>query len=650
MFESKTGLILLYLGLVGTVCLWPFLLQLRRHRSGSVFPALLGMALAAGAAALLVARGVAGPLAPVGLAPVMVLPLLAAGLPAVLAGLSALVVLSGTVWWAPATELGVGQAAVFVLAGLGAAALPRLGGGREGLPKWPALAFLAGVGLAGALATGVFSAPGPFMALWHHWSAYVAPAEALLAGGMPFRDFPVQYGMGPTLLIALACGTDCWPGTYALIAATNVAYLLAMGACVVLQMRQAPRGVALLALLALVASVMFWTGYPPDFIGWLVTPSVGGMRFLPLALLLLHILRREVAGEGNDMPRPDWAGHALWLFGLAWSPEAGFFVSLVWWPYLALRQAQARTGSWPVLAALLAGAMRAVVATAAGVAVLVIVFRLAFGGWPSLFGFLAYVRNPPGVLHPNPLGPVWLIPAAVAAALAAMSRTDERGLRTGFASLAALLAAASYYLGRSHDNNVLNLLPFLVLALVPAAASAASGVLQGFSRSVMAGLVAWIATFGHGSWNEAWRSGRWADLGPSHLLRQIRLEDPDAQVLFDRAMAAAGTPAPAADAVAALRAIGGEAAPVWVHGYRLLPGLPAGRGWTGVNNIGNYGELPSAVIEHFVRQGRDSYARPGWILVDRSYPAPWMEHYRGAYDIAEERVFGGYTAYRLIPR
>lgn len=647
MFESKSALILSYLGLVGTACLWPFLLQIRpRWPWGRALQILLWTALPVGAVLLLANRGAVGMLAPVVLASVIVLPLFRLGVPAVLAGICGVVFLSTLLWWAPAAELSLAQGLAFVLIGLGAALLPWLSPTREGLPTWPSLALLAAAGLAAVLGTGVFSVPVPFLSLWHHWGAYVAPAEALLAGGVPFRDFTVQYGMGPTLLLAGLCGSDCWPGMFGAVAAVNLIHLFALGGCVLLLTRRFPRGLALLALLAMMVSALVWTGYPPNWMGWMIAPSVGGMRFAPLSLLLLHILWTEAGDRPNDA-----VGHSLWLFGLAWSPETGFFCSLVWWPYLALREAQLRTGTWPVILALIAGGARAVLATLAGLALLVVVFRLGFGDWPSIYGFLAYVRNPPGVLPPNALGPVWLVPITAGLALFAASRADGRGVRTIFVCLAAFLGTVSYYLGRSHDNNVLNLLPFMVLALVAAMGAGPSSLVSGFSRTVMCGLVALIVPFGHDAWNEAAGSSRWRDAGSSRLLAQMRLEDDESQRLVDRGMAAIMTAwAPAADASTALRALDGEAAPVLITAFPLLPRVQAGRAWTGVNSLANYGDLPPSVIEHFVRRGAAAYRRAGWLLVDQTQPGPWLDYFRAAYDVAEERGFGGFTAYRLVPR
>ncbi|MBR0644713.1 hypothetical protein [Plastoroseomonas hellenica] len=645
LIEGKDVLILAYLVLVVATCLWPFLLLARPRMPSPIMPTLFCAGLVTGAGTLLAVRGIGGPLSPVVLALILILPLLPSAGAMILSGLAALPLVAGATWWDPAAGLESSRVLAFVLLGLAAAALPRLRVA-DGLPRWAVLAMLALASALLMLATAPFSVPLAFRTLWHHWGAYIAPAEALLAGGVPFRDFPVQYGIGPTLVIAALCRTDCWPGTYWAVVVANLLYLLALGGCVLLLTRQSPRGVAALALLALAASVLFWTGYPPDFMGALAVPSVAGLRFLPLALLLLQILRSEDAGRPSGL-----TGHALWLFSLAWSPEAGFFALLVWWPYLALRRAQASAGSWSVMLVLLDGALRAVLALCLAGATLALLFRLVFGDWPSMFGFLAYVRNPPGNLPPNLQGPLWLMLAAVAAGLVAMSRSDPRRSRMAFVCTTALVAVSAYYLGRSHDNNILNLFPFLVVALVAPASSGMPDALLGFSRTVMAGLVAWIATFGIGGWRQAWQTGHGMDIGPLHLLYQMRLVDAEAQALIDTWTAMLpDRSAPTADAAAALRSLPGTTAPVLVSAPMLLPRTTAGRAWTGVNNLANYGLLPAPVIEHFVRRGAETYRLPGWLVVDQLQAGPWLNYFRTAYDVAEERAFGGYIAYRLLPR
>jgi hypothetical protein len=649
MLTDKTELLLLYLGLLVTVCGLPFLLLLKlRFPAGRFAPALSSAALAAGGVALLLARGVPVWWSPVLLSVVLVLPLLPLGIGAVVSGLAALPMLAGMVWWAPSLELSPMRVAWFVALGSLAAWLPRLLPQTTGMPSAWALLGLALLGLTSVAFTGVFTTPTAFWALWHHWGAFTAPSEAMLAGAVPFRDFPVQYGMGPTLLIALLGREDPWQGTYFASALTQLLYLLAMGGCVLAVLRDAPQGRVLLALATMGSAVLLWTGYPPDFLGPLATPSVGGMRFLPLALLLLVILRHEAAGSA-----PGLFGHALWFLALLWSPEAGFHATLVWWPYLVLREAQQADSRLQVLRALLWGAARAVAALVLAIAVLALLFRLGFGDWPSLFGFLTYVRSPPGILQPNPVGPVWLMLAAILTGLVGLASGDARGMRTGFVCLAALVGVGSYYLGRSHDNNLLNLLPFLVLALVPLLRAGMPAAPGGFSCVVMAGLVAWSASFGLGAWRSAWERGEARRLGPAEMLDQMRLATPSSQALLDAWMAPLGVAAaPMSDAAAALdwlRSI--EAGTPLVVNVAMISvrGVP-GPAWTGMTNLATYGNIPLDMISHFIHRGAEGFRRPGWLLVDRGQAGPWLERFTGAYSVSEAHMFGGYTAYRLVPR
>lgn len=70
--------------------------------------------------------------------------------------------------------------------------------------------------------TGILVDDNALLTQWHHWSAYIAPAELLLSGATIFHDFPVQYGLGPTTLIASFCGYDCWVGMYFIAGLTTL--------------------------------------------------------------------------------------------------------------------------------------------------------------------------------------------------------------------------------------------------------------------------------------------------------------------------------------------------------------------------------------------------------------------------------------------
>jgi hypothetical protein len=376
----------------------------------------------------------------------------------------------------------------------------------------------------------------------------------------------------------------------------------------------------------------------------MMTPSVDGMRFLPLALLMLAIFR------GEAVERPILGlGYALWLFGLAWSPEAGAYTTIVWFPYLALRAAQKeRSGSPGAIAGVaFCGAAMAVVAPAVGFAILTLAFRARFGDRPSVSGFLTYMRNPPGILPPNPLGPIWLIaPPLVGIGAIALTRADPRALRTGAVSLLGLVAVISYYLGRSHDNNVINLFPIVVLLTASVLSVALPPFLDGFSKMVLVGIAAWPMAFGLQSWALAAQSGEAIALGPARMLNRFQLPEPDAWALLDACLVGLpGRHAAAADAGAALAWLTEQGAgpPLVINQGLILPRNSVGVEWTGVNNLANFDLLPREFVARFIQSGAVSFHRQGW-LVDREQPGDWLALFRSAYEVAGERAFGGYTA------
>jgi hypothetical protein len=444
MIEGKSTLLALWLAMLAAVCALPFAILISgapKAWAARLAPPALSATLLFGGATLLWLGALHGPpvpTSPLVLSLAFLAPPLMAGRDGLVAlgGLAALPLLATATWWAPDMALGLPGSLAFLIVGLLAAALPRAPLQAAGLPLAPALAAALGLGVVSAILLGQFGSPLLFEAIWHHWGAYVAPAQAMIAGGVPFRDFPVQYGMGPTLLIAALSNGDLWFGTYLATALANTLYLLAMVACVGLALRTSRRGTALLAALAMACAVLAWTGYPPDLGGPMITPSVDGMRFLPLALLILAMF------SGEAVERPILGlGYALWLFGLAWSPEAGVYATVVWFPYLALRMAQKKDLRSPgaVALAALRGAAVAAAAVALGFAFLTLAFRARFGDWPSPSGFLTYIRNPPGVLPPNLLGPIWLIVAALGIGAIALTRADGRGLRCSDFSPSALI-------------------------------------------------------------------------------------------------------------------------------------------------------------------------------------------------------------------
>jgi len=288
--------------------------------------------------------------------------------------------------------------------------------------------------------------------LAHHWGAFIGPALQLRAGLVPFYDMPLQYGLGPTLAIAAACrgpteeGVACWRGMQGLVVGADLASLLLM-----LRMALAtavPRGPAWRCAVVVIvfAAGLLWPGNPAEGSSVLATPSVGGMRFLPTLLVAaLLFFARPAAALAALVP------------AVLWSPESAAMSGTVW-----VLCETARVGLQRAL-------VRAGLVLAGGHAGLVLLHRAAFGVWMDPLAFAEYVLHVPGPLPINPFSDALLLAAVLGLGGWLMARApDPLTARRDRAATALLFATASYWLGRSHPNNVCNLAPFLVLVAVRA--------------------------------------------------------------------------------------------------------------------------------------------------------------------------------------
>jgi len=576
---------------------------------------------------------------------ILLLPLLNLGVSALLGGIAAVLLFAPVTWWAPNLQLGPAAAVLFVLLGGGAAYLPGLGAAATAHKPAPSILPTMVVSLLIGLAVGLFTAPfgsrEPIYFAWHHWGAYLAPVEAWLAGGLPYRDFPVQYGIGPTALLAAVCGSDCWRGIFGATILADALYFSVLAGCAVILTAGRSRGLRWLALAALWCASFLWTAFPADLGSTAMTPSVAGLRFLPIAVLLLHILSAEQSGKRND-----WVGHAIWLCDLFWSPEGAFFGTMMWWPYLAMRDASSASTPRERWTALLRGALRGLIALAAGLVFLSLALWLLSAGAARPTDFLAYILYPPGPLPINPVGTAWLALAAILLALHALIGTGRStGSRSLYACLLGFLAAGTYFLSRSHDNNILNLFPLLVILLIaslktdgPAGERPIFG--EAFVRTALAAMVAFVAAAGWTSWAEGARTEGLFNIGPSRLIAHFTAQPGTRpQMLSSDALRG----------LAYLRSRNAGAI-VLLDENRLIPTHSVGDSWTGVNNAANFEPLPRALITRFVCRGSETYRRPGWLLVDERKYSAWVPLFQAGYEIGDEVGFGTYRAYHLSPR
>jgi hypothetical protein len=436
-------------------------------------------------------------------------------------------------------------------------------------------------------------------ALAHHWGAFIGPALQLKAGLVPFYDMPLQYGLGPTLAIAAACrGTDCWQGMEGIVIVADLA-----SALLVLSMALAtaePRGMRWRCTVTIIvfAASFLWPGTPSEGSSVLATPSVGGIRFLP-AVLVASLLY---------FARPAAAAVAL-VPAVLWSPESAAMSLAVFGLSETARIGLART-LW-----------RSGGLLTACYAALILAHRAVSGVWMDPLAFAEYVRHVPGALPVNPFGDALLLAAVLGLGgwLIVHRSPDPVTARRDRTATALLFAAASYWLGRSHPNNVCNLAPFLALVALRVLDRPAD------DRSALAGatafgLAASVAALAMSPWTIRPYESRWV-VDIRTVVAAFRVLEPD--ILRIRQQIANPNGLGIAD-----------------FGPDYLRHPTEKLVWTQLDPSSLWWDIPSERRQLYIRRAATRVRRSGWAIVDDDQHVLFND-LRAGYSVAEERAVPG---------
>jgi len=507
---------------------------------------------------------------------------------------------------------------------------------------------------------------GIYQGVRHHWGAYIGPSETVLSGARILYDIPAQYGLGPTMLVASVHGDNRWIAMYWTVVATGLLYsfLLLASACLIARKIDNTWSYLTIAL-ASIASSLCWTSFPPLLGGPWNYPSTGGLRFLPLAALVFCILWTETRAARGAMPRI--CGHALWCLAAIWSPEALFYSSFVWWPYLLWL---AGTSGKRPIAAVISGISEIICVALVFLAAFVSVYYAMYGVTPDPDAYTAYVINLTGPLPIDPKGAIWffgftLISGLIAAALSLGNSNDEASFAGIFVCLLALYATFSYYIGRSHDNNLLNLMPFLVLVLAAVRAFSRSATLSRSAHVALASVLALTPLFGWSAHNQP--SGPdYSGAAGINSMSYIRGDTPDltgsaAIPWLDKRLAQragtglldAGNPGDAARAVFYASVVRHE--PL-IKIEVIASMAPIGpRAWAAIHDPIDFYYLPDALVAKFIDRTMRRIKSPGWLVIAKSVDTDsqtlrWKRLLAESYLATEEVDFNSYYAVRYAPK
>jgi hypothetical protein len=373
--------------------------------------------------------------------------------------------------------------------------------------------------------------------------------------------------------------------------------------------------------LATVACLL-WVAAPSQLATPMLTPSTFGLRFTP-ALVLVWCL--VVVPD-----RKLWAA-AAWCFCMAWSIESAFYALAIYWP-ARMWQERARLLDFRNLCRV---SGRLVLELAVLLAAYTCVFLLLFRAPPDIGLLILYALNPPGPLPVNWAGPIWWLISVFAFALftllsARAGDDPDSDPPTLYIALLAAVAFTSYYLGRSHDNNVLNLMPAVAMLLCAMLGETRDRWSEPISRALLVTPLMLLAYLSF----DAWTLPRWTNGSDYKVMSHDLARYPEV-----------------ARAVAEIDARYREPITVMDQGDFLLAARGAAGVWHGLHPLMNFAFVTEPERRRAVRAGADRLARPGWVIVHRTLLGdPMLVDLQTVYRPTEWFVSGSYVAIRFQPR
>lgn len=514
--------------------------------------------------------------------------------------------------------------------------------------KW-LITYMLFAGLL-SFSTGIFSNHDLIKTLWHHWSAYIGPAELLLSGAAIFHDFPAQYGLGPTLLIASACGQGCWQGMYFITGVTTWLFSLCIASLAfALTPNHWPKRLITLSLC--LATCFFWSAYPPLTGSPLETPSVSGLRFLPVIFLFTYLF---FASRTKHSKIKSIIAHSLWALGALWSPESAFYVTCVWWPYyIFIKRAQGNISLR--IKELIKATTRLLLIAVSLIVIFNITFRIIYGQGPSLYAFLAYALNPPGILPINPHGGILYFLLVTSIGIIGLFHLwhksgDTFEFRSGFLIILSCYSVFSYFLGRSHDNTFLNISPFIVLVLLHIVSVTQKKTLHRISVICLMGFLGWLPAFGWEAWYDNIRQARLFSFNPKLLRDYIASSGPntltEASDQDTKLNLHSSFPKEAWTAINFLQRYK-EPMTVLNSTFSLMSSSV----WSAIHGPANYLFIPPQHRREFLQATAKTLHRSGWLIVEKnSLPEVFLKDFDFAYQRTHYFDFGNYYAIRFIPK
>jgi hypothetical protein len=334
---------------------------------------------------------------------------------------------------------------------------------------------------------------------FHHWSFFLGPIQLIRQGHWLLWDIPCQYGFLNILLASILPFESPLTSLYVLnSAALFIAAFL--GYRLLISFSQKSISTSIFAGLLIFLSAFLLPAQADLLAGPTAFPSVSAFRFIWCYVLIYIFVRSLQSGRENRSRKSSlYLATFAWTLALFWSFESAVYSSCLWIPFFAVTQwgAASETYSKSLIRAGLVLRdffLAALLPLTFGV-LIYIYYKINLGHGPDWYAFyeyaLAYKSGFGGILI-NYNGSVWtllfVLSLLTAVAAFAIKRKSISELAVATSIIGLIWGTASYFVSRSHDNNLCNLAPITVLAL-----SAALILAKNFDKDE-SGLPVWRLT------------------------------------------------------------------------------------------------------------------------------------------------------------
>lgn len=290
-------------------------------------------------------------------------------------------------------------------------------------------------------------------------SCIVGPIQLVRQGGWLLWDVPSQYGFLNILLASLAPFESSWMAV--LFTNSVLLFISSLILFYLLIKNGAGTSHVLFSAIITLCTVFLMPAWVPSLVGVNALPSTGAFRFIWCYVLILVLWMLH---ERKD-PRLLWLGSIAWVLGCFWSSESAFFSTLIWVPAAALT-AHSLGIKFRNFCALSAGTL------ISATTILICYYLIVLGHFPDPIAFIEFAqvyKEGLGAIAIGFDGGLWIILSIYTLLLMNAFSIKSESLKAnpfeiGLAFM--VWTTFSYFIWRSHENQISNLTPIYMMALL----------------------------------------------------------------------------------------------------------------------------------------------------------------------------------------